>query len=141
MKNSITGSLFFAIKKGALLNYKPLEQIKVSFLKNRNLDDIEFAELKDSLNIKEEDVILQRIEIASSAIIFFAQGVFSFANNTDISIQVPFSNLKKQSENYTPENLGSDVKGGPSLYFRARPDKDGKIKIKLDLFKEFRKLK
>jgi hypothetical protein len=138
LKNSITGSLFFSLKKGALLNYKPLEQIKVSFLKNRNLNDIEFAELKDSIDIRKEDIYLHRMEIASSALTCFVEGIFSFGNNTDISIQVPFSNLKKQPENYKPKNNGPDAKAGPSLYFRARPDKSGQIKIGLDLFKKFR---
>ncbi len=136
--NSINGNVFFSLKNGALLDYKPLEQIKVSFLKDRNLDDIEFAELYDSINVRNKDIYFHRMEIASSVVDFFVEGVFSLADNTDISIQVPFSNLKKQPDNTPPKAKGTEGKTGPSLYFRARPDKTGHIKIKLDVFRKLR---
>jgi hypothetical protein len=138
VKNSIDGAMFFSIKNGALLNYKPLEQIKISFLKNRDLGDIEFAELKDSVDVRGRDIYFHRMEIASSALTFFVEGIFSLGNNTDMSLQVPFSNLKKLPDGYKPENNGTDTKAGPSLYFRALPDKTGQIKIKLQLFKKMK---
>ncbi len=136
--NSISGNVFFSLKNGALLDYKPLEQIKVSFLKSRDLNDIEFAELHDSINIHNKDIYFHRMEIASSVVDLFVEGVFSLADNTDISIQVPFSNLKKQPQDRTLNPKGTQGKAGPSLYFRARPDKTGHIKIKLDIFRKLR---
>ncbi len=59
--------------------------------------------------------------------------------NTDMSIQVPLSNLKKRKADYKPENTGTDKKGGASIYIRGRPGPDGNIQFKPDLFKKFRK--
>ena len=59
--------------------------------------------------------------------------------NTDVSIQVPLSNLKKREADYKPENIGSDAKAGPSIFIRGKPGEDGNVKFKLDLLKKFRK--
>jgi len=40
-----------------------------------------------------------------------------------------------------PKNIGVDAKAGPSVYLRARPDKNGEIQLSLDVFKKLRKNK
>ena len=57
--------------------------------------------------------------------------------NTDISIQIPLSNLKKRKTDYAPENIGINGDAGSSIYLRGRPGKDGSIRFKLDPFKKF----
>ena len=61
--------------------------------------------------------------------------------NTDLSIQVPLSNLKKRDEDYNPENIGTDKKGGKSIFIRGRPGSDGNVNFKLDLFNKYKKEK
>jgi hypothetical protein len=56
------------------------------------------------------------MEIQSSVLTMFVEGVFSTKGNTDIRIQVPLSNLKKRDENYIPKNLGEGKKQEP-VYF------------------------
>ncbi len=138
VKNTMSGNLFFSLKKGALINYTPIEQIKTSVLKNIDLSNIEFAELKDSLDINNAGIYIHRMAIESSALTCFVQGIYSLENKTDISIQVPLSNLKKKPENFVPSNISDDAKVGPSLYFRAQSDKNGQIKLSLDVFGKLR---
>jgi hypothetical protein len=85
------------------------------------------------------DIKINRMEIQSTALSLFVEGIYSLKGNTDISIQVPLSNLRKRNEDYKPENIGSDAKGGTSVFVRGRPGEDGNIKFKYDLFKKFRK--
>ena len=61
------------------------------------------------------------------------------ADSTDLSIQVPLSNLKKRDKDYKPENVGVDSKVGPSVFIRATNNKEGKLKISYDQFKKMRK--
>lgn len=69
----------------------------------------------------------------------YVEGIYSIiGSNTDISIQVPLSNLKSRDE-FKLENKGADSKGGASIYMRGRPGADGNVQFKLDLFKKFRK--
>ena len=138
MKSSTHGKLQFSLKKGALIGFKPLLDMQKSIFKNRDLSTIEFAELKDSLKIKGEEVYIPRMEIESSAFTFFVEGIYSFGNNTDISIQVPFSNLKKREDDYVVQNKGANRKAGASIYLRAKGKEDGSVKIGLDLFNKLR---
>jgi hypothetical protein len=136
---NLEGYIDFSLKKGSLHNFQPIQKLQNFLFKNRNFSDIYFAELKDRFEIKDRDIKINRMEIQSTALSLFVEGVYSLKGNTDISIQVPLSNLKKRDETYNPENLGTDAKGGTSVFVRGRPGEDGNIKFKYDLFKKFRK--
>ncbi len=106
--------------------------------KNRNLDDIQFAELKDSFELKGDEIYIHKMEIESSALTAFVEGIYSFGDNTNISIQVPLSNLKKRGDDYEVKNRGARRKAGASVYLRGKSDGNGGVKIGLDLFKKLR---
>lgn len=137
--SNINGFVDFSLKKGALLHYDPIKKIQNIALKNRNFDEIYFAELKDRFDIKDRDITINRMEIESTVMTLFVEGVYSLRGNTDISIQVPLSNLRKKDEDAKLENKGAEAKGGASVYLRGQPGSDGNIKFKIDLFKKFRK--
>jgi len=137
--SSIVSRIDFSLKDGALNKYEPIKKIQRFIFKKRNFDNIRFAELKDRLEINNQEVKINRMEIQSSVMSIFIEGVYSKKGTTDLSIQVPLSNLKKRDENYNPENVGVDKKGGRSIFIRGRPGPDGNIKFNLDLFKEYQK--
>ncbi len=138
LTKTMLGNMHFSLKKAELNDFKPLTDIQKIAFKNRGLDNIEFAELKDSLEFKRGDVYVHRMEIESSAITAFVEGIYSFGNNTDLSIQVPLSNFKKRSDDYEVKNKGAKRKGGASIYLRAKDDGNGGVKVGLDLFNKFR---
>lgn len=139
LPTNMEGFVDFSLKKGALINYAPLEKVQKIAFKKRNFNEIYFAELKDRLDIKNKDITLNRMEIQSTVLTLFVEGVYSLRGNTDISIQIPLSNIKKRDDDYTPENKGADSKAGASIFMRGRPGDDGNVQFKLDLFKKFRK--
>ncbi|MCW3082287.1 AsmA-like C-terminal region-containing protein [Segetibacter sp.] len=136
----IAGYVDFSLKQGALLNYAPLEKIQQVAFKKRNFSEVYFAELKDRIDIKNKEINLNRMEIQSTVLTLYVEGIYSIAGpNTDIAIQIPLSNLKKRDGDYTPENKGADSKAGASIFVRGRPGPDGNVQFKLDLFKKLRK--
>ncbi len=137
---TLQGNVNFSIRNGALINYTPILVIQDYAFKNRDLNNIDFAEIKNTLTVKQNQVIIPRMEIASSFMRLFVEGVYGVAKSpTDISIQVPLSNLNKKDGDNKPGNKGLDAKVGPSVYLRAKSKADGKIKVGLDLFRKFRK--
>ena len=136
---SIESLVDFSLKDGALNNYEPVKKLQNFLFKNRDFDIIRFAELKDRFEIKNQEVKINRMEIQSSVMSMFVEGIFSNKGNTDISIQVPFSNIHKRGADFNPENVGTEKRGGSSFYLRGKPGPDGNIKFKLDLFKKFKK--
>ena len=139
--SSIESVVDFSLKDGALNNYEPVKKLQNFLFKNRDFENIRFAELKDRLEIKNGDVKINRMEIQSSVMSMFVEGIFNNKGATDIGIQVPLSNIHKRGADFNPENIGADKKGGASIHLRGRPGPDGNIKFKLDLFNNFKKMK
>jgi len=138
---TVEGIIDFSLKDGALINYEPVKKMQNFLFKNRDFNNIRFAELKNRLEIKNQEVKINRMEIQSSVMSMFVEGIYGLKGTTDISIQVPLSNIHKPDADLKPENIGTDKKGGRSIYLRGRPGPDGNIKFKLDLFNKFKKEK
>ena len=136
--SDMAGIVNFSLKEGALLNYEPMQNLQSYFAK-RDMNHIYFAELKDRLTISEGDIDISKMEIQSTAFSIVVQGVYSLRGRTNITIQVPLSNLKKRNDSYIPVNRGTEAKRGMSIFLRGRPDKDGRIRFRYDPFKKFRK--
>lgn len=138
---SMDGYLTFLLKNGALINHEPLQRIQKFIFKNRDLSNVQFAELKDRFDIKNGNLYIHRMEIASSVLRIFVIGIYSLNpknDATNISIQIPLNNLRKRPEDYVPEKEGNQASGGASIYLRARPNNQGEIKVGLDVFKKLR---
>jgi len=138
---SLESIVDFSLKDGEINNYEPVKKLQNFLFKNRDFENIRFAELKDRFEIKNGDVKINRMEIQSSVMSMFVEGVYNKKGTTDISIQVPLSNIHKRGEDFNPENIGTDKKAGSSIHLRGRPGPDGNIKFKLDLFNKFKKEK
>jgi len=138
---TVDGIVDFSLKDGALVNYEPIKKMQIFLFKNRDFNNIRFAELKNRFEIKNQEVKINRMEIQSSVLSMFVEGIYGTKGTTDISIQVPLSNIHKPDANVKPENIGTDKKGGRSIFLRGRPGPDGNIKFKLDLFNKFKKEK
>ena len=135
--STMNGKIFFSLKNAALVNFQPFLDVQKIAFKNRDLNNVQFAELKDTFDIQTGDIYIHRMPIQSSAITMYVEGIYSFADRTDISIQVPIASLTSNpGEDF--KNKTKTKKAGASIYLRAK-DKNGQVKIGLDVFKRFRK--
>ncbi|MBA2423455.1 MAG: hypothetical protein H0V61_09585 [Chitinophagales bacterium] len=139
--STMKGNIQINLKKGALLNFTSLDEISKFIFKDRDFNNIEFAQIKGNLSVQGQQLELSRMEIQSSVLTLFVQGVYGFKSGTDISIQIPLSNLKKRDTDFKPENIGTDVNLGPSIFLRAVDGANGKMQIKYDPFKNYYKEK
>ncbi len=137
LPSGLVSKVDFSLKDGALNNYEPLKKLQRFVFKKRDFDNIRFAELKNTLEINNGEIKINRMEIQSSVLSLFVEGLYSQTGKTDMSIQVPLNNLKKRDEDYNPENVGTETKRTGSVYIRGRPGEDGNIKFKLDLFNRY----
>jgi hypothetical protein len=137
--SSIVSMVDFSLRDGALNNYEPVKKIQEFIFKKRDFDNIRFAELKDRLEIRNQEIKINRMEIQSNVMSMYVEGIYNQRGSTDLSIQIPLSNLKKRGDDYNPENRGVNKKAGSSIFLRGRPGADGNIKFKLDLFNKFDK--
>lgn len=139
--STIVSQVDFSLKDGALINYEPIKKLQRFIFKKRNFDIIRFAELKNRLEISNQEIKINRMEIQSTVMSIFVEGIYNQKGTTNLSIQVPLSNLKKRDEDYNPANIGVNKKAGGSIFIRGKPGEDGNIKFKLDLFNRYEKEK
>jgi hypothetical protein len=104
---SMTGTIDFSLKNGAIIHHKGLEEMKLLFLKNRDMSNVRFAELKDRLDITPDYLYINRMEIQSTAISMYLEGQYDiYGKNTDMLIQVPFSNFGDRDETVPQRTRG-----------------------------------
>ncbi len=127
------GFVKFNLHDGQLVNFEPVQKIQQTVFKSRNFSDIQFADLHDLLEINGDNIIINRMEIRSSVITMFVEGIYNTKTGPDLSIQVPLSNLKANKDSVLV-NKGISSKTGVSARLRAQKGDDGKIKISWDPF-------
>lgn len=127
---SMRGSLHFDLYQGYLINFEPLLKIKKLMFKKRNFEKVEFSPIRSDFKLRGQEIEISPMEIESNVITLYIDGVYSFANKTDISIQIPLSNLKKRDSTYVLNPNDPDKKEGSRIYLRAI-DENGEVNIKL----------
>ncbi len=137
---SLDGHVEIKIKEGAISHFAPLENMSNFLFKKRDFSDVQFAEINSKFQLAGSALGIERMEIQSSLLSLFVEGQYSLGDSTDLSIQIPLSNLKRRDKTYQPQNIGTDAKIGASVFLRAR-SKNGKTVISYDMFKKFRKKK
>lgn len=139
LPSSANGAVSFSLKNGALNNFEPIKKIQNIIFKKRDFDNIRFAELKDKIEIKNGGIKFNRMEIQSTVLTLFVEGLYSKKDGSDLSIQIPLNNLKKRDDDYNLVNIGTKKKAGRSIFLRGRTGSDGNVNFKLDLFNKFQK--
>ncbi len=126
-------SIVFNLKNGQLLNFPPFAQIHQKILKKRNLSDVRFADLHDSIEVRGDNITINRMEIRSSVLTMFVNGMYNMKTGPDMSIQVPLSNLRANRDSVIV-NKGTRRNQGISVRLRVRRGADGKLDVSWDPF-------
>jgi hypothetical protein len=127
---STLGTIDFLVENGELNNFEPLQKISTSVFKKQDFSTIRFADLKNRLEVKGTAFIIDKMEIRSTALILFAEGVYDVKKGTDMSIKFPIRNIVKKNDSI--DLISSDIRTGPSIRVRAKTGDDGKLKISWD---------
>jgi len=134
---SLKGTVNFTIRHGQLVDFAPMEKVRVSVLKKRDLSEIKFAELQNQLDVDSTTIFVHRMEINCTAFTLFVEGSYDLKTGVDMGLQVPLSNLSKdRSQDIPPTSRGNEGKAGPSIHLRAKTGDDGKVKISWDPFRK-----
>jgi len=141
IKPSVKGNIKLSVKNGQLIGFEPLERMSNFLMKKRDFENVRFGEIKSNFTIRGTDVYFKKMEIESSVLRLFMEGRYSLANHTDLSVQLPLSNLRRRDKNYKPANVGVKTKQGLSIFLHVYNDKAGKTIIDYDPFKKHVKSK
>jgi len=130
--NSMNGTIDFDLQKGALVNFEALKSAGKFAFPFRDLDNITFTNLNGKLDITGEKVKIHPMKINSSVLNMDLAGIYSFGKGTNIVLDVPLRNPKKDKDITDEELLEERRNRGIVIHLLASDDdEDGKVKIKL----------
>jgi hypothetical protein len=129
------GHIDFLIENGELNHFEPVEKVQQTAFKKQNFSEIRFANLKNMIEIKGTAFIVKKMEIRSSALTMFVEGVYDTKRGTNMSIQLPVRNLFKNNAETDLTEAGKRGHG-ISIRLRAQTGDDGKLKVSWDPFKK-----
>lgn len=132
VKNSLNGNLTFNLKRGALLNFEPIISVGKFAFPFRDLNNITFENLNGKFDIRGQKININPMQINSSLLNMDVAGVYSLTTGTNIAVDVPLRNPKKDADITDKEELKARRMKGIVLHLLATDGEDGKIKIKLN---------
>ncbi len=126
---SLDGLVTFDFNKGALLNFAPLKGVGKIVFPFRDVSNITFDRLKGKLDVNGEKIRINPMQINSSVLNMDIEGIYSLGKGTDINIDVPLRNPKKDVDIADKKEKASRRMKGLVLHLEAIDGDDGKIKI------------
>ncbi|MDB5121682.1 MAG: AsmA family protein [Sphingobacteriales bacterium] len=128
---SIKGTVNFNLRNGALINFEPIQNVGAFAFPNRNFKNITFENLQNTLTINGNSVTIPPMQISSSVINVFLEGVYGFTSGTNIALQVPLRNPKRDSMIVNKSEKDKRAKKGIVINLHTVEGPDGKVKLKL----------
>ena len=131
------------IANGELNNFEPLQSLS-PYLDSRNLKHLEFADLKNTIQIKDREILLPDMVVQSNLTTISVNGTHTFDQDINYQLKVPIKRSQKDKDEYfgaveddgLSTNLFLKIVGTTSDY-QVVFDKDAvKKKIKEDLREE-----
>jgi hypothetical protein len=129
--HSVRGTVDFTLKNGALVNFEAMEKVGDFAFPNRDFSNITLKTVSNTFTLLGNSVVIPPMQIESSVLNIFLQGVYGFTTGTDIAMQVPLRNPKKDDLVFDEQEKQQRAKRGIVINLRAIDGEDGKVKIKL----------
>jgi len=128
---SFKGTVNFDIRNGALVNFEPMEKVGAFAFPNRDFSNISFLNLKNTLTIQGDRVIIPPMEISSSVLKIFLEGVYSFDKGTRMAMKIPLRDPRKDELLDRSGQKKERNQKGIVINLRAIEDEDGQLKFRL----------
>ncbi|MFI5160375.1 MAG: AsmA-like C-terminal region-containing protein [Sphingobacteriales bacterium] len=127
---SINGPLDVNLQDGALVNFNPIGSVAKFAFPFRDLKNIKIKQLDAHFDAHGELITIYPFKFSSSAINMDVAGVYGLnSKGTDITLDIPLRNPKKDSTIVDQQKLEKKRYKGVVLHIRAKSDSTGKIKI------------
>lgn len=127
---SFNGFVIFDLRKGALLSFDPIKKVGKFAFPFRDLDNITFSNLNGKFDIRGEKVNINPMKISSSVLNMDVAGVYSLGKGTNIALDVPLRNPKKDEDITDKKEIDKRRMKGIVLHILATDGEDGGIKFK-----------
>lgn len=129
VSRSMYGQVIFNLSKAALVGFEPIEKVGKFAFPNRNVSNIEIDNLDGTLTLNGDKINISPMQVNSSVLNFNVKGVYGLSSGTDIAMDIPLRNPKKDEKLTDPEEKKLARMKGIVLHLKA-VDEAGKLKIR-----------
>lgn len=129
VSRSMNGKVSFNLKNALLKDFDPLIKAGKFAFANRDFNNIALPNLDGVLTIAGEKVVISPMQISSSVLNMDVAGVYSLGAGTNIVMDIPLRNPKRDEQLSAAEKKSNRMKG-IVLHLRASDGDDGKVKIR-----------
>lgn len=126
---SINGVVNISLRNGALLNYSPLIKVGKFAFPFRDLNNIQIPKLDARFDLHGDKIIINPMQFNSSVLNADIAGTYGLTRGTNIALDIPLRNPKKDEDITDKEELQKRRFKGIVLHLAARDDENGKVKI------------
>ncbi|RYE34472.1 MAG: AsmA family protein [Sphingobacteriaceae bacterium] len=126
---SLSGTVNLNLKNGALLDFAPIKSVGKFAFPFRNLDVITIDNLNGKFDLLGDRIRINPMQINSSILNMNVAGIYGLNNGTNIALDVPLRNPKKDEEVTNKQELKDRRMKGIVLHILASDGEDGKLKI------------
>lgn len=129
LPGSINGTVNIDLKNGSLINFKPLLGVGKFAFPFRDLKNITIPSLDAKFDIHGDQIIINPMKISSSVLNIDVAGVYGLNKGTNIALDIPLRNPKKDTTIVDQQQLNKKRYKGIVLHVLAKADDTGKIKF------------
>ena len=130
VSRTMYGQVIFNLNHAALVGFEPLEKVQKFAFKNRDFTNITIANLDGTLTLNGDKIDIKPMQVNTSVLNFNMKGVYGINNGTDIALDIPLRNPKKNEGITDKEELKLARMKGIVLHLKAIDDGKGGIKVK-----------
>ncbi len=148
--NTLTSFIEAKIIGGELIDFEPMQKLS-KYVKEEDLAELHFSELKNDIQIVDRQVIIPEMEIISNAYHIYVSGVHTFDQDIDYHFKIPLDQFRRPDRDSRYGEIADSGSGPPSLFLSMKGTaKDYEVsfdsnavkdKIKTDLKEEGNELK
>jgi hypothetical protein len=118
-----------SIKTGELNNFQPMQELS-KFVDAKELYNLRFSELKNTIRVENEKIYIPEMEIKSNINTVYVLGTHGFDGQMDYKLKVSLKNYKKKDKD---EAFGAiQEEGNNTMLFLTMKGKSGDLKIAYD---------
>ena len=131
-KDKILALISVQIKNGQLINYKPLEALS-KYISLSDLQNLKFADLNNTIEIKQQTIVIPKMQIDNNALNITMSGSQNFDNFLDYNLKLNLTELLKKKRKPKDNEFGEEDEKtkGLNLFISMRGPIDN-LKISYD---------
>jgi hypothetical protein len=148
--NTLTSFIETKIIGGELIDFEPMQNLS-KYVKEEDLAELHFSELKNDIQIIDRQVIIPEMEIISNAYHIYVSGIHTFDQNIDYHFRIPLDQFRRPDRDSRFGEIADNGSGPPNLFLKMQgtakdyevlfDSKAVKEKIKNDIKEEGNELK